>query len=177
MRSERGTTLVEFSFIFMLMMMLAIGSFEWGMGFRDRLAVAQSVREGARVGAALGDHSLSDCAILEAGAGALSSIGGQSVKEIWIYESDDTGTVGSNKQRYRPSVSGDSAAFLACDDGWYKIESNWVPSARDNVGPVRDWIGVRVTLDHSWRTNFLWWNGTVEWQESSVFHLEPKVIS
>ncbi|MEE8374884.1 MAG: TadE/TadG family type IV pilus assembly protein [Acidimicrobiia bacterium] len=60
MRSERGTTLVEFSFVFMLMMMLAIGSFEWGMGFRDRLAVAQSVREGARVGAALRDHSLSD---------------------------------------------------------------------------------------------------------------------
>jgi len=177
MRSERGTTLVEFSFIFMLMMMLAIGSFEWGMGFRDRLAVAQSVREGARVGAAMGDHSLSDCAILEAGAGALSSIGGKSVKEIWIYESDDTGTVGSNKQRYRPSVSGDSAAFLACDDGWYKIESNWVPSARDNVGPARDWIGVRVILDHTWKTNFLWWNGTVEWQESSVFHLEPKVIS
>jgi hypothetical protein len=177
MRSERGTTLVEFSFVFLLMMMLAIGSFEWGMGFRDRLAVAQSVREGARVGAALGDHSLSDCAILEAGAGALSSIGGKSVKEIWIYESDDTGTVGSNKQRYRPSVSGDSAAFLACDDGWYKIESNWVPSARDNSGPVRDWIGVRVILDHTWRTNFLWWNGTVEWQESSVFHLEPKVVS
>jgi hypothetical protein len=177
MKSERGTTLVEFSLIFMMMMMLAIGSFEWGMGFHDRLAVSQSVREAARVGSAFGDHPLSDCAMLEAGAGALSSIGGNDVKEIWIYESDDTGTVGSNKQRYRPAVGGDNPLLLACNDGWYKIEENWVPSARDNTGPVRDWIGVRVVLDHTWKTNFLWWNGTVEWQESSVFHFEPKVIS
>lgn len=177
MRSERGNTVVEFALILMMMMMIAIGSYEWGMGFRDRLAVAQSVREGARVGAAFGDNAQSDCAILEAGAGSLSSIGGKEVKEIWIYESDDIGTVSSNKQRYRPAVSGDNAAFLACSDGWYKVEENWVPSARDSSGPVRDWIGVRVVLDHEWRTNFLWWNGTVEWQESSVFHLEPKVVN
>jgi hypothetical protein len=176
-RSEKGTTLVEFSLIFMMMMMLAIGSFEWGMGFRDRLAVSQSVREAARVGAAFGDHAQSDCAMLEAGAGALSSIGGKEVKEIWIYESDDTGTVGSNKQRYRPAVSGDDPLLLACSAGWYPIEQNWDPSVRDNTGPVRDWIGVRVILDHTWKTNFLWWNGTVEWQESSVFHFEPKVVT
>jgi len=177
LRSEKGTTLVEFSFIFMMMMVLAIGSFEWGMGFRDRLAVSQAVREGARVGAAIGDDSQADCLILEASAGALSSIGGKEVKEVWIYKSSKTGVVSIERQRYRPKVGGDNPALLACGAGWYKIQQDWVPENRDVKGENRDWIGVRVVLDHQWKTNFLWWNGTVEWQESVVFHFEPQVIS
>lgn len=177
MRSEKGATLVEFALIILFMLTLAIGAFEWGMGFRDGLSVSQAVREAARVGAASADNSEADCAILEAGAGALSAIGGNQVKEIWIYESDETGVVMANKQRYRPAVSGDDPLLLACGDGWYEMETTWPPADRDASGPSRDWIGVRVVLDHEWRTNFLWWQGTVEWQESSVFHLEPKVVS
>ena len=39
----------------------------------------------------------------------------------------------------------------------------------------RDWLGVKVIADHEWRTGFLWWNGTVEWEEDAVFHLEPGI--
>ncbi len=177
MRSERGTTLIEFAMVFTFMMVLVIGAFEWGMGFRERLAVSQSVREATRVGAAVGDAVNADCAILEAGAGSLSAIGGKSVKEVWIYQSDDVGTVTSNKQRYRPAVLGDDPAFLACSDGWYKIETNWAPTTRDTEGAVRDWIGVSVLLDHYWKTGYLWWQGSVEWQESMVFHMEPQIVS
>ena len=182
MREERGTALVEFAFVLMFMMMLAIGAYEWGFGFLDRLTVSQSVRESGRVGAAMGDYYIdsdinADCAIIEAGAGALSAIGGKEVKELWIYEPDVTGITTGLKQRYRPSVVGDNPLLLACGAGWYKIEDNWGPAARDNEGVDRDWLGVRVILDHTWKTNFLWWNGTVEWQESVVFHLEPKVVS
>lgn len=182
MREERGTTLVEFAFVFMFMMMLVIGAFEWGVGFRDRLSVSQAVRESGRVGAAMGAYDNgpndnADCAILEAGAGALSAIGGNAVKELWIYESDETGTVGSDKQRYRPAVTGDNPAFLTCGAGWYQIEDNWDPSDRDAKGETRDWLGVRVILDHTWKTDFLWWSGTVEWQEGVIFHLEPEVVT
>ena len=182
MRNERGTTLVEFALIFTFMMMLAIGAYEWGFGFIDRLSVSQSVREAGRVGAAMGDYYIdsdnnADCAIIEASAGALSAIGGKQVKELWIYESDETGTTTGLKQRYRPAVTGDNPLLLACGAGWYKLEDNWSPVVRDANGQVRDWLGVRVILDHQWKTNFLWWKGTVQWQESVVFHLEPKVVS
>ena len=177
MRSEKGSTLVEFALIMIFMLTLAIGSYEWGLGFRDRLSVSQSVREAARVGAAMGDDPQADCLILEAGAGALSAIGGNQVKEIWIYESDVDGNVTSNKQRYRPAVTGDNPLFLACSAGWYKLEANWPASSRDQTGSSRDWLGVRVILDRDWQTGFLWWQGSVEWQESVVFHLEPEVIS
>jgi hypothetical protein len=176
-KSDKGTTLVEFSIIFMLMMMVSIGAFEWGMGFRDRLSVSQSVREGARVGAAVGDSTGADCRILEAGAGSLAAVGGKQVKEVWIYQSDELGVVGGAKQRYRPAVGTDDPLTLTCSGGWYPIQTSWAASSRDNSGPTRDWLGVRVVLDHEWKTDFLWWNGTVEWQESAVFHLEPRVVS
>ena len=182
MRGERGTTMVEFALALTMILMLAIGAFEWGLGFIDRLSVSQAVRESARVGAALGDYHVdknnnADCGIIEAGAGALSAIGGKQVKELWIYESDVNGSTTGPKQRYRPAVAGDNPLLLACGSGWYRIENNWDPTVRDSSGGTRDWIGVRVVLDHEWKTNFLWWNGTVEWQESVVFHLEPKVVN
>lgn len=177
MRDDRGTTLVEFAFIFMMMLMISIGAFEWGMGFRDGLSVSQAVREAARVGAAFGDRPDADCAILEAGAGALAAIGGNDVKELWIYQSDVNGTVGANRQIYRPALPTDDPAVLECSGGWYPIQQTWSPTSRDNAGPTRDWLGLRVVLDHEWITGFLWWNGTVEWQESAVMHLEPAVVN
>ncbi len=177
LRSERGTALVEFALIFTMMLTLAIGAFEWGMGFRDRLSVSQSVREAARVGAAIGDDTGADCRILEAGAGSLAAIGGNDVKELWIYKSDVTGTVGANRQIYRPAAATDNPLTLKCSGGWYPIQQTWAEWSRDNNGPVRDWLGVRVVLDHEWKTDFLWWQGTVQWQEESIFHLEPEVVS
>jgi len=169
--------LVEFTFIFSMVMMLAIGTFEWGMGFRDRLSVSQSVREGARVGAAVGDIAGGGCLILEAGAGALAAIGGNEVREVWIYEFDVNGLVGGFRQIYRPAAGTDDPLNLRCSGGWYPIQQTWPESSRDNTGPVRDWIGVKVVLDHEWKTGFLWWQGTVRWEEKVVMHLEPKVIS
>ena len=51
---ERGTAAIELALVFLIMLMLAIGTFEWGTGFADRISLASSVREGARVGAAAG---------------------------------------------------------------------------------------------------------------------------
>ena len=34
-----------------------------------------------------------------------------------------------------------------------------------------------MIVDHEWKTGFLWWDGTVEWEEDAVFHLEPGVVS
>ncbi len=176
-RSDRGAALVEFAFIFSLMLMIAIGTFEWGMGFRDRLSVSQSVREGARVGAAMGDRSDADCATIEASAGSLAAIGDNAVKELWIYQSDVNGTVSGFRQIYRPAAGTDDPLTLTCSGGWYPIEQTWPESTRDNAGPVRDWIGVKVVLDHEWKTGFLWWQGTVQWEEKVVMHLEPRVVS
>jgi hypothetical protein len=171
LRRQRGAAAVEFSLVFMLLLMIALGSFEWGMAFRDSLAVSSSVREGARVGSAAGTNAQADCLILEGASGALFSIAGLQVQELWIYKSDTTGAVGV-RNRYR--IAGPNEP-LVCGV-WFRIENGWPPgSGRVNTGTNRDWLGVRIIYNHQWKTGFLWWSGASTWQDSSVMRLEPSL--
>lgn len=172
---ERGSAAVEFALVFMFLLMIALGAFEYGMAFRDSLAVSSSAREAARVGAAAGDRTEADCIILEAAAGALHSIAGNQVAELWIYRSDTSGTVSGTRQMFRPAVDTDDPTVLVCG-GWFTMAgSNWAPAARDNDGTTRDWLGVKITYDHEWHTGFLWWTGTARWAEDAVMRLEPSI--
>ena len=171
-REERGAAAVEAAFMVSLVLFpLMIGTIEFGYGFRDWLSVSSATREGARVGSAVGDIATADCVILEATAGALTSVSDDQVQEVWIFESDSMGSVG-NKQRYRPAVPTDNPASLVCGT-WFPVETNWPPSSRDIDGSVVDYLGVRVQFGHNWLTNEPGFNGTVTWQDDTVFHMEP----
>ncbi|HEY7582340.1 MAG TPA: TadE family protein [Acidimicrobiia bacterium] len=173
--SERGAALIEFSLLFMFLMTIALGAFEFGMAFRDTLAISSATREAARVAGAVGDRTLGDCIILEAGAGALQSISGNQVAELWVYKTDTTGAVNTGlRNRYRPSRPTDNPASLICGT-WFPIQRSWIETTRDNDGATRDWVGVRTVYDHAWKTGFLWWSGSVQWFEDAVMHLEPSL--
>lgn len=173
-KSERGATLIEFSIVFMLLMMISIGAFEFGMAFRDSLAVSSATREAARVGGAVGDRANGDCIILEAAAGALTSISGNQVNQLWVFKTNGTGQVLAQSNRYRPSQPTDNPASLVCGT-WFPISLTWLETTRDNDGTARDWLGVRVIYDHAWKTGFLWWSGSAQWREDAVMHLEPSI--
>ena len=168
--SERGAALVEMAAVIGLLMLIAIGAFEWGMAFRDSISVSTAAREGARVASSAGQDPDADCFIIEAAAGALQAISGNKVVELWIYESSTGETVGS-ASRYRPQQPNDVG--LVCNGAWFRLSNNYPPSARDNDGAVRDWIGVQITYDHTWKTGFAFWRGTSRWNERAVMHLEP----
>jgi hypothetical protein len=175
-RRDRGVAAIEFAFAIMILLVLALGAYEWGTGFADRISMTAAVREGGRVGSAAGDILDADCRIIEASAGALNGVSGNTVKQLWIYESDVNGNVSLNRQIYRPAVG--SEPGLTCTGGtWFLVSNGWPHDVRDNLSANRDWIGVKVIVDHAWRTGFLWWNGSVEWEEDAVFHLEPGVVS
>jgi len=171
-KSERGTAVVEFSLVFMFLLTIALGGFEFGMAFRDSLAVSSATREAARIGGAVGPRVNADCTILEAAAGALQSIAGNQVAELWIYKSDTLGTVTLTRNVYRPSQPTDAPGSLVCVN-WFPISISWSVASRDNVGTTRDWLGVKIKYDHDWQTGFLWWNGSSRWVEDAVMHLEP----
>ncbi len=152
---------------------LVIGAVEFGFAFNDWLSVSSATREGARVASAAGDEPSADCTILEATAGALTSINDDQVREVWIYQSDVTGTIG-NKQRYRPALPTDDPASLFCVT-WFPIETNWPSSVRDDDGPIRDWVGVRVVFDHAWITGAMGFTSSVQWQDDTVMRLEPEI--
>ena len=63
-RSERGAVLVEFAIVLPLLLALVLGLFTGGHAYSNKIAVVESVREGARYGASLPMGS---------GAGALTA--------------------------------------------------------------------------------------------------------
>lgn len=173
---ERGTALIETALVLSLLLMIALGAFEYGMAMRDWLAVTQSTREGVRLAAVSGNYTDADCLILEATAGALQSLSGGNTREVWIYKSDDVGTVTNQRQRYRPATASDTSQLLNCNNtSWVRLQNSWRSSLRDNRGEDRDWIGVQVNFDYDWITGFLWWSGTASWTDNAVMHMEPAV--
>ena len=178
---ERGSAAVETALVLGILLMLALGSFEWGMALRDWMSVTAGTREGARVGASAGDETGADCLILEGAAGSLQAIEDDQVISVMIYETDTAGNrLASNL--YRPSQDADDPASLKCGT-WYPLAIGWPETSRDNKGADRDWLGVEVEFDHDWMTGFLMWSGSVCdrgtaigvdcWKQDTVMHIEP----
>lgn len=176
MRQDRGTAAIELALAIIVILMLALGTYEWGTGFSDRIGMSAASREAARVGSAAGSDSNADCTIIEASAGALSALSGNEVEFVWIYRSNENGNVG-DKQVYRPAVAGDAAVSLRCNSKWFlqAPPGGWPAGSRIDSGAIRDYLGVKVIVTHSWKTGFLWWNGDVTWEEDAVMRIEPAI--
>ena len=177
MNRDRGTAAIELALAFFVILLIALGAYEFGSAFADRTAMANAAREGARAGSAAGDYDAgggdnADCVVIEAAAGALQGMDGNEVKELWIYESDPNGTVGlnGNIQRYKPD-EGEGVDLTCSGADWHRLVNAYPPSER-GLG-TNQWFGVKLLVEPSWRTNFLFFNGTVDWDEDAVMRLEP----
>ena len=49
-RAERGVTVVEFSFVMVILLTIVAGTVDYGRGWQSGLAITEAVRTGARVG-------------------------------------------------------------------------------------------------------------------------------
>jgi hypothetical protein len=176
MKGDRGTAAIEFALAFLVILLIAIGTYEFGTAFVDRNAMANAAREGARAGSAAGDFDDpagidADCVVIEAAAGALHGMDGNLVRELWIFKSDPNGAVLGESQRYRRPMTGDPVDLVCGGGEWHRYANSWPPSARD-LG-TDQWLGVRLIVDHDWKTGFAMWNGTTTWEEDVVMMLEP----
>ncbi len=179
-KDEKGATMVEFALVFTLLLMLALGSFEYGMALRDWLSVTIATREGARVAASAANYNAADCVILEATSGSLRSFRSGQIAFAHIYRSDGAGSYPGNASLvnvYKPWGAAPDVPIPECPF-WtpHAIGGSWNPPDRVQANPAADpyWIGVRLEYQHSWYTNFMWWNGTVDWHDDAVFKVEPR---
>lgn len=179
-RTDHGSTLIEWAIIMPMLLLLALGAYEYGMLFRDSLTVSTATREAGRVAASAADHGKADCVILEAAAGALQSLQTGEIDEIQIYKSDENGSypgaTSSYMRRYSPFVAGDPN-LVACSGGtnWNaeQLGTNWDPSDRVDDPGDADWIGVKINYVHTYQTNFLWFSGTTSLSDDAIFRIEP----
>lgn len=160
-----------------LILLLVLGTVEYGLLFRDWLTVSNGSREGARVGTALGDDVNADCEIIKAVVTGLVAADIDNLQHIDVFESTSSGTpVPGNLNRY--SYTGGAASDpLDCTNWAGPI--GWASASRNvTVGPSDDLdiLGVRVRFTHNWVTNFGPFSGTHTVEETTVGRLEPQAF-
>jgi len=173
--AERGQALIEFTLILPVFLLILMGMLEFGSAYDHKTAMAYAVREGARVGATLGNGGAYpdsvDATILAAvQPGLTDPILVENIAYIDIFKADAAGKPVSGKlNRY------DRYGLLIGTAGW--------PAATRVPGLSGDSIGVGVHYDFhpvTPLTNLLglFFGGnppytTIPMADVTVMHLEP----
>lgn len=168
-RRQPGQSLVEFSMVVIVAMMLLLGMLEFGMLFDHHLSLEYATREGARTGAALSNGggtmgcsagqspnaATVDPQIIAAVQRVLKSPGSpialSRVTEIRIYETTSTGVQNggfANVWTYNgPSGGGGPVVDGVALDFSQSGGAGWSACSRDN-GSTPDSIGVSITYGY-----------------------------
>jgi hypothetical protein len=136
---ERGQSLVELALIIPLFLVLLAGLLEFGAAIDHRTAMAYAVREGARVGASLGNgganpNDVDPHILLAVQRGLTDPILITNIVSIEIYKADSNGNITPGKNN-----AYDRDGNLVGTAGW--------PAASRVMGLNGDSIGIRVVYD------------------------------
>jgi Flp pilus assembly protein TadG len=149
-RREQGQSLVEFSMIVPLFLLLLLGLLEMGFAFDHLITLSYASREGARTGAALATGSkLADCTqvdeyVVSSVQRVLDSPGSPvaghlaDVTEIRIYRADAAGNATSAANVWTPgsgpSVDGEPLQFTESSHAWASCTRSNATSNPDSIG-------------------------------------------
>jgi hypothetical protein len=188
---ERGQSLVEFTFVVPLFLLLLLGMLEFGIAFTHDQTLAYATREGARTGAALGKGNTGypcsttnfDAPIIAAVERVLQSPGSpielKRIKTVTVYLAKNDGTPSSSVNTWSlalgggPTVDGKALDFKQTATGW-------APCSRLN-GVNADGLGVALTYDYPLQTSlgglFRFMFGTswssISMSDRTVMNLNP----
>jgi hypothetical protein len=173
----RGQSLVEFTLIVPVFMVILFGMIEFGFVFSHDLTIEYATREGARAGAALsnGGGTLGcgtgqspnwttvDPLVIAAVERVLQSPGSQvvisSVSQIVIYKANPT--TGANDQgqqdvwTYSPGggpIPQGATNKLNFVDSSYPNADAWQACSRGNASPTIDSVGISLTYTYQFQT-------------------------
>jgi Flp pilus assembly protein TadG len=176
-RGEKGAVAIEAAILTPLLLLLVFGIIEFGMLFKDWLAVTSSVRAGTRIASAEPRITsfAQDAADQVAKEG--SALDMANVQELWIYKAQNTGSNSGYP------VGGDSS-FGTCTQC---IKFHWNPGTKKFVAYSNTWaatsqnacqgdanhdsVGVYLKILHPGVTGLIFGNMTIK--EHSVMSLEP----
>jgi len=170
-RRGRGAVAVEAALITPLFVLMVFGIIEFGLVFKDWLAVTSTVRAGARMASAEPRTATfaSDAAAQVAREGTALQM--SNVKELWVYKANSDG-----------SPVGGTTAFNACSTcvkfrwngtSFTQTSSSWT-SLQQNAcqgDANRDTIGVFLKIDHPVVTGLFF--KTLTLKDHTVMALEP----
>jgi hypothetical protein len=160
---EEGVSLVEFTLLLPVFLLMLLGMLEFGLAFNHVMAVEYGTREGARTGSALGNGDTTGCGggndpagvdeqIVAAAQRVIKSPGSDvvmsDITELRIFRATATGAqMGTlaNVWRYTPGAGPDIDPGPGVDRlDFSPVSVNWPACVRSNAGGNPDSIGVRV---------------------------------
>jgi TadE-like protein len=177
-RSQKGAVAVEAALITPLFIVLVFGIIEFGLVFKDYLAITSSVRAGARIASAEPRKAsfAQDAANQVAREGAALKMA--NVKELWVYKADPTylvtkgtplggaGTFSTCTVCVQFMWNGSSFVPKAGSPGWAGLFQNACPN-----DPLHDSVGIYLKVDHPATTKIFFDKLTL--QSHTVMSLEP----
>lgn len=192
--------MVEAAFITPVLFFLLFSILEFGMAFRDYLAVANTTRDGARAASVFGNDSSADFEILQSIADASNVIKPQDIERIVIYKASGPNTpvpsactTAANGIVNTCNVYTSGAMNLAETEFGCRADRNldryWCPTATTATTPSQtgrkvamsgangppDYVGVWIKVNHTWLTGLFGRNLT--FTDSTVMRMEPQAAS
>ena len=169
--NERGASLVEFSLVLPILLLIVFGILEMGMAFRTTITVGSAAQEGARVASFKGNDTDADCVALES---VISELGGEvdQVSSIKLYRVDTAG----NPEPLKTNTYTYSGVGDITDCTKWNGTVLWPSTDRNvTVGTTPlDVLGVEVSSTHTWVTQFPPFGGSITVDESTIVRLEPE---
>ncbi len=183
MDREGGAVMVEMAIVVPIFILLLFGMLEFGLAFKDKLAMSHAVSRATRDAAVLGNDDIADIEVLrafEAGLSAATSISAVQYVDVFKANSD-----GSPQMWDRYFPVDDACGWTPCPDPAevsgpivYGNPADYPPCSRDTAldpSDGVDTIGVRVAYSHTWITGVLGIS-TSTWHETARARLEPEAF-
>ena len=187
-RGDRGASLVELALVMPLVALLAFGTIEFGLTWRDSMTISNSLRSGVRVGSNAGDDRLADYNVLKQVEAAINEIDNTRIERVVIYKSTTpdgeapAACVNGTSQSgvcnvYTPaqmaSLSQSDFDSPTCSGD---PDSHWCPVTREDRQVVgADYLGVWVQVHRDWITGLFPPSSGITMTDKAVMRLEPRV--
>ncbi len=182
MRRERGAVMVEMAIVLPIFILLFFGMLEFGLAFKDRLAMTHAANQATRDATVRGNQDIADLEILQAFEAGL--VGAASIDLVVHVDIFKAGTDGSPMVWDRYVPDGSTCGWNPCPDPLlppvvYGNPADYPPCARDtSLDPTDgvDTIGIQVEYTHNWVTGVLGFS-TQTWHETARARMEPNLFS
>jgi Flp pilus assembly protein TadG len=190
-RRERAAIMVEAVIVFQILIVVMMGSLEFGMAWRDSTTVSTALRVSARTVATQGNEGAADYYALQALKAGLSGIPTAAIGRIVVYNASTNtapdplclsmtapgGQTGSRACNVYTSASLAlaSTSFSTSATGSCPataVDRYYCPLTRDVVqATVTDYVGVYIQVRHDFVTKFFGLNLTIT--DKLIVQLEP----
>jgi TadE-like protein len=167
---DRGVAAVEAAIITPIFLLLVVGILEFGLVFKDQLAITSAVRAGARIASAeprVATFADDAAAQVAREGGALDM---KDVKALWVYRADSSGHP-ENAGGTFDSCSSDCVQYAWSGTAFVKTGGEWDSTMQDACQGTQDSVGVYLSFNHPGITHVIF--NAIGLSSYTVMRLEP----